>query len=111
MLANAVKTTAMAMLVAIGATGATLTSASADTIRTSCYGDGCVRLQCNDFGYDCFRIGYSTRDDYYGYTPAYEYYPNYAAPSYDYDSGNDGYYNSSNDRDYYNDYDEDDYPG
>ena len=105
MLANALKTTAIAALMAFGVAGAVSSSASADTIKTRCAGDDCVRLRCNDFGDDCFRIGYFERHDYdralpYGYTRTYNYYypDTYVTPGYT-------YYN-----DYDHDYD-DDYPG
>ena len=64
MLANTLKTTALAALLGLGVAGASATSASAYTIKTRCYGDDCVRMQCNNYGYDCFRIGYVDRDDY-----------------------------------------------
>jgi hypothetical protein len=57
MLANTLKTTAIAALLGLGVAGAANSSASADTIRTRCNGDDCVRLRCNDFGDDCCRIG------------------------------------------------------
>ena len=110
MLANTLKTTAIAALLGLGVAGASGTAASAYTIKSRCYGDDCVRMQCNDFGYDCFRIGSYERYDYdrpYGYTRTYTYYP-YA---YDYDR----YYRDydtdryRNHYDYDNDYDED-YP-
>lgn len=95
MLANTLKTTAIAALLGLGVVGASGTAASAYTIRTRCNDDGCVRLQCNDFGDDCFRVGYTERYDYdrpYSYTTrTYTYAPNY----------DDGYYR---------DYDEDAYP-
>jgi hypothetical protein len=105
MLANAVKTTAMAALLGLSVAGAISTSASANTIRTRCNGDDCVRLRCNDFGDDCTRVGYFERHDYdrvlpHGYTRAYDYYSpdTYVTPGYTYDN------------DYFHDYD-DDYPG
>jgi len=97
MLAYALKTTAIAALLGLGVAGAVSTGASADTIRTRCYGDDCVRLRCNDLGFDCVRTGYFDRGDYdrvqpYGYTRAYDYYPDATttyvappAPVYDYD--------------------------
>jgi hypothetical protein len=84
MLANTLKTTALAALLGLGVAGASGTAASAYTIRTRCYGDDCVRLQCNNFGDECFRIGYFDRGDYYRsdyYAPysyttrTYTYYP------------------------------------
>ena len=105
MLANALKTTAIAALLVSGVAGAASSSASADTIKTRCTRDDGVRLRCNDFGDDCFRIGYFERHDYdralpYGYTRTYDYYypDTYVAPGYT-------YYN-----DYDHDYD-DDFPG
>ena len=106
MLANTLKSTAMAALLGLGVAGMSGTSASAYTIKTRCYGDDCVRMQCNNFGYDCFRIGYIDRYDYYrprSYTRTYTYYP------YDYDDGYYRDYDSYRYRTY--DYDEDDYPG
>jgi len=78
MLANALKITAIAALLGLGVAGAASSSALADTIKTRCTGDDCVRLRCNDFGGDCFRIGYFERHDYdralpYGYTRTYDY--------------------------------------
>ncbi|HEY2445621.1 MAG TPA: hypothetical protein VGI20_07790 [Rhizomicrobium sp.] len=103
MLANALKTTAIAALLGLGLAGAVGTSASAYTIKTRCNGDDCMRLRCNDFGDDCYRIAYFERNDYdrvlpFGYTRTYDYdYPDtYVAP---------GYYHD------YDDYDYDDYPG
>jgi hypothetical protein len=112
MLANTLKTTAIAALLGLGIAGASGSSAAAYTIKTRCNGNDCVRMQCNDFGYDCYRMGYIDRRDYdrpYGYTRTYTYYP-YA---YDYD---DGYYRDydthyRNHFDYDSNYDEDDYPG
>lgn len=111
MLANTLKTAALAALLGLGVAGVSGTIASAYTIKTRCYGDDCVRMQCNNFGHDCYRIGYYDRDDYdRAYTRSYTYYPY----SYDYD---DGYYRDydayhyRNHFDYDNDYDEDDYPG
>jgi len=110
MLANTLKTAAMAALLGLGIAGASSTAASASTIKTRCYGDNCVRMQCNDFRYDCFRIGYFDRDYDRPYTRTYTYYPY----SYNYD---DGYYRDydtyryRNHYDYDNDYDYDDYPG
>lgn len=107
MLANTLKTVAIAALLGLGAASASGTAASAYTMKTRCYGDDCVRLQCNDLGNDCFRVGYTERYDYdrpYRYTTrTYSYYP------YDYD---DGYYSDYDRyRGYDRDYDEDDYPG
>lgn len=112
MLANALRMTAAAALLGLGAIAVTATQASADTFKTSCYGGDCVRLQCDDWGRDCFRIG---RVDYdrpvpYGYTQSYNVYPDrYYAPDYEY------HYNYVPDYDYnYSygpDYDYDDYPG
>lgn len=100
MSARALKTMAIAALLGLGVAGAATTSASAYTIKTRCTGDDCARLQCNDWGDDCFRIGYFERYDYdrvlpYGYERTYEYAPeyapSYAVPDHDYD--------------YYHDYD------
>ena len=107
MLANTLKTTAIAALLGLGVAGANGTAASAYTIKNHCYGDDCVRMQCNDFGYDCVRIGYTERYDYdhpYSYRArTYTYYP------YDYD---DGYYRDYDTSRYYaQPYDDDnDYP-
>lgn len=110
MLANTLRTTALAALLGLGVVGASGTAASAYTIKTRCDGDDCMRLQCNDYGYDCFRIGYTERYDYdrpYSYTArSYTYYPDYDGGYYrDYDSGP---YPPPNDYD--DDYDYD-YPG
>jgi len=109
MLANTLKTAAIAALLGLGVAGASGTAASAYTIKTRCNGDDCVRMQCNDFGYDCVRTGYYDRDYYqpYSYTRTYTYYPY----SYDYDNGYYGDYDTYPSRDRY-DYDYDyDYPG
>lgn len=105
MLANTLKTAAIAALLGMGVAATSGSAASAYTIRTRCDGDDCVRLQCNDFGYDCFRIGYFERYDYdeaYSYpTRTYTYYP------YDYDRYDD--YNVapySYDYNYNDDYDD-----
>lgn len=118
MLDKTLKTAAIAALLGLGMVGVSGTSASAYTIKTRCFGDDCVRMQCNDFGYDCFRIGSFDRDAYdRTYTRTYTYYPRtytYYPYSYDYDNG---YYRDydvdhyRNHYDYDNDYDEDDYPG
>ena len=111
MLAHTLKTAAIAALLGLVMAGASGSSASAYTIRTRCTGDDCVRMQCNNYGYDCFRIGYFDRDDYdRAYTRTYTYYPY----SYDYDTGSYRDYDVDhyrNNFDYDNDYDEDDYPG
>jgi hypothetical protein len=97
--------TAAAAVLGLGAIAVTGTSASADTFRTRCYGDDCVRLQCDDWGRDCFRISRFDRDDYdraapYRYTESYNVYPDTTyGPDYDYDYNYNPYY-----------YD-DDYPG
>ena len=116
MLVNTLKTAALAALLGVAAAGTSGTSASAYTIKTRCFGNDCVRMQCNDYGYDCFRVGYVDRDDYdRAYTRTYTYYPY----SYDFDDGyygNRAYYGDydvdhyRNHSDYDNDYDEDDYP-
>ena len=109
MLANTLKTAAVAALLGLGVASGSGTAASAYTIQSRCDDEGCVRLQCDNFGDDCVRIGYTEHDDYdrpYSYTRTYTYYP----PRYDGENGYfDGYgvfhpysYN-------YNDYD--DYPG
>ena len=102
MLTKALKITAIAALLGLGVTGAATTSASAYTVKTRCTGVDCVRLQCNDWGNDCFWIGYFDRDRYdydrslpYGYERTYVY-PDYAVP--DYAVPDNGY-------DYYHDYD------
>jgi hypothetical protein len=112
MLAHTLKTTAIAALLGLGVAGANGSSAAAYTIKTRCNGDDCVRMQCNNYGDDCFRIGYFDRGDYdrpYGYTRTYTYYPY----SYDYDNGYYRDYDTPyrNHFDYDNNYDEDDYPG
>jgi hypothetical protein len=110
MLAHTLKTAAIAALLGLGIAGTSGTSASAYTIKTKCYGDDCVRMQCNNYGYDCFRIGYFDGGDYdrpYGYTRTYT----YTYPAHDgyYDAY--GVYHYRNHFDYDNDSDEDDYPG
>jgi hypothetical protein len=35
--------------------------AAADTFKTACRGNDCVRVQCDDRGRDCFRLGYTDR--------------------------------------------------
>jgi len=58
-LSRALKIAAVAGVVGLGLAGTgTITSASADTIRTQCFGDDCYRQRCDDFGYDCVNIGY-----------------------------------------------------
>jgi hypothetical protein len=57
-LSKALKTAAIAGLLGVGLAGAGTTSASADTIRTRCFGDDCYRERCNDLGFDCINIGY-----------------------------------------------------
>ena len=107
MLANTLKTAAMAGLLGLGLAGAGGTAASAYTVKTRCYGNDCVKMQCNDFGYDCYRIGYTERYDYdrpYAYTTrSYTYAP--------YDSDGGSYRDYDSDRydarpyDYDDDYD------
>jgi hypothetical protein len=118
MLANVLRTTAVAALLTLGATTASTTSAAADTYKTSCYGDDCVWLQCDDWGRDCIRLGYFDRnvppavtpDEY---TETYREYPDsyYGPPPDSDDEYNDGnpYYHYYNRFDPDNDYD--DYPG
>lgn len=104
MLANMLKTAALAALLGLGVAGASGTAASAYTIKTRCEDGGdCVRLQCNDFGYDCFRIGYTERYEYdrpYSYTTRTDTY----APDYD------GGYNGDNDQDNDQNYNASPYP-
>lgn len=104
MLANALKLTVAAAVLGLGAIAITGTPASADTFKTRCYGDDCVRMQCDDWGRGCFRVGRFDRYDYdrpapYGYTETYTYPDRYYVPDYD------DYYH------YAPDYDYDDYPG
>ena len=112
MFKNTLKTAAMTALLGLGMAGAGGTAASAYTIRTNCDGSDCVRMRCNDLGYDCVRVADIDRYDYdrpYVYTTqTYTYYP-YA---YDY---RDGYYRDYDDHaryhyDYDNDYNEYAYP-
>jgi hypothetical protein len=64
-LCRSLKTVAIAGLMGIGLAGTgAVTPASADTIRTRCFGDDCYRQQCDDFGYDCVNIGYEGYPDY-----------------------------------------------
>lgn len=97
MLANTLKTTALAALLGLGAAATGGTAASAYTIRTRCENGDCVRLQCNNYGYDCFRIGYTERDynrPYSYMTRSYTYTPETYTPDY-----TEGYYRD-NDQDY-----------
>ena len=52
------KTAAVAALLGVGLVGAGATSASAEIIKTRCFGDDCYRVRCNDWGFDCVNIGY-----------------------------------------------------
>ncbi len=63
---RALTTAAMAALLGAGLAGASATSASADTIKTRCSDEGCYRVRCNDFGFDCVNIGY---EEHYIYRP------------------------------------------
>lgn len=51
----------MAAVVVIGALAVSVGPAAADTYKTACRGDDCVRVQCDDRGRDCFRLGYVDR--------------------------------------------------
>lgn len=65
-LSNTLKTVAIAAFVGAGALGASLSSASADTIETRCNGFGeCYRVRCDDYRDTCWRVGYYGS----GYTP------------------------------------------
>ncbi|HEX4160693.1 MAG TPA: hypothetical protein VHY79_19655 [Rhizomicrobium sp.] len=117
MLENTFKSIAVATALGWGAMAAAA-PASAETYRTSCYGDDCMRLQCDDWGRDCVRLGYFDRyaspaaapDEYY--TQSYREYPDsyYGPPppdpDDDYDSDNGLYYHYRNHFDPDNDYDE-----
>ena len=113
MLANALKITAVAAVLGLGGMAASATSASADTYKTRCHGDDCVRLQCDDWGGNCLRIGYFDRAAPpvarpYEYSRTYTYYGRPDSDSdYYYESG--PYYHYDNHFD--SDYDYDDYPG
>jgi hypothetical protein len=56
-------TAAVVALLGAGLAGSGVTSASAETIKTQCYDDGCYRVRCNDYGDDCVNIGYVERAD------------------------------------------------
>lgn len=56
------KSAAVAALLGVGLAGAGATSASAEIIKTRCFGDDCYRVRCNDWGFDCVNIGYRDRD-------------------------------------------------
>jgi hypothetical protein len=61
-LSRSLKAAAVAALLGAGLAGAGAISASAETIRTQCDGDGdCYRVRCDDFGNDCVNIGYVER--------------------------------------------------
>jgi hypothetical protein len=67
-----IKTTALAAVIAAGASFALTGSASAATYRTECgtYTDGCVQLRCTDFGNYCTIISYNAYDRYFRYRQA-----------------------------------------
>ncbi|HEY6578300.1 MAG TPA: hypothetical protein VIY09_03180 [Rhizomicrobium sp.] len=71
---------AIAALLAAGATAVCARPASADLFKTSCYKRDCVRVECDDRGASCFRLGYFARDSYDLSAP-YCYHENYGAPS------------------------------
>lgn len=96
-LSRALKTAAVAAVVGVGFAGAGAAPASADTIRTHCFGDDCYREHCNDFGYDCVNIGYYD---------AHVYRPDHWRYVCDYD-GDCHWARVYNDRVYERDYDDD----
>lgn len=57
-LSRTLKALPVAALLGIGLAGASALPASADTVRTRCYGDDCYRVRCDDWGFDCVNIGY-----------------------------------------------------
>lgn len=72
------KIATMAGLLAFGALAVTVSTAAADTFKTVCRGDDCMRLECDDRGRDCFRLGYVDRNALpagtpYEETDAYQY--------------------------------------
>lgn len=70
-LSNTLKFTAAAAVIGLAA-AATTAPARADTIRTNCVGDSCIRVQCDDWGDNCVRIASYYRGDAYDrrdYTP------------------------------------------
>lgn len=66
-MSRALKTAAVAALLGVGLAGAGATSASAEIIKTQCFGDDCYRVRCDDWGFDCVRTGYIDRDYDRGY--------------------------------------------
>ncbi|MGH6877786.1 MAG: hypothetical protein ACREHV_10480 [Rhizomicrobium sp.] len=79
---HALKVIAIAVLAGAGA-GATAVSADPappDLFKTSCYKEDCVRVECDNQGENCFRLGYFARDSY-DLTAPYCYHANYGAPS------------------------------
>ena len=115
MLANVLKATAIAAVLGLGTVAVSATSASADTYKTRCYGNDCVRLQCDDWGGNCLRIADFDRDAPpvpYEYTERYSAYPeSYYGPPPDADTDyyNGPYYQYENHFDSDGDYD--DIPG
>lgn len=108
----------MAALTGPGVLAAPVDPAAADTVKTVCRGDDCVRWQCDDRGRDCFRLGYVDRraipvGTRYEETDAYQEPAGFVFglrdPDNDYDSYPGMYDGSHNTLDPDNDYDA--YPG
>ena len=60
---NSLKTAAVLAVLGGGAMIAGAMPASADSYRSDCMGNDCVRLQCDDWGNDCVRVGYFHRSE------------------------------------------------
>jgi hypothetical protein len=58
------KSGALALLLAAVAVPVSAQPAFADVYKTSCYKANCVRLECDEQGADCYRLGYFERDAY-----------------------------------------------
>ncbi|HTT84667.1 MAG TPA: hypothetical protein VMF67_14405 [Rhizomicrobium sp.] len=89
--------------------------ASAALYKTSCHKRDCVRLECDDRGAICFRLGYFRRDSYDEAAPSCQF-EDFGAPSGGIGSGGSGCGSGSNPEYHYlnhfdpnNDYAE--YPG
>lgn len=61
MSAKAFRISTIAAAAVFGALAVSAEPAAADSYKTVCRGDDCMRVQCDDRGRDCFRLGYVDR--------------------------------------------------
>jgi hypothetical protein len=66
---HGLKILAAAALLGVAAAGTASLPARADSIRTNCLGDSCIRVQCDDWGDNCVQVARFVRDRDDEYAP------------------------------------------